>query len=109
MRSFFFVLMAGWLAAGPLAGFGQQTNILIEAGLIHIGQKSVATFPEGAKAPSGPRLERSFESQSNPSEWTLRLKQRGIVDDWGVELNGRAIARLNIAVPGDQDTHDDAR
>ncbi|HUS34736.1 MAG TPA: CehA/McbA family metallohydrolase, partial [Verrucomicrobiae bacterium] len=92
-----FVLMAGWLAAVPLNGFGQQTNILVEPGLIHIGQKSVATFPEGAKAPSGPRLERSFESQSNPSEWTLRLKQRGIVDAWGVELNGRAIARLNIA------------
>lgn len=97
MRSFFFLLMAGWLAASPRSGFAQQTNILVEPGLIHIGRKSVPTFPEGAKAPVGPRLERSFESQSNPSEWTLRLKQRGIVDDWAVELNGRAIARLNIA------------
>jgi hypothetical protein len=95
MRSFFFVLMAGWFAAWPSA-IGQQTNILVEAGLVHIGQRLVASFPEGAKSPRGPRLERSFEAQSNPSEWTLRLKQRGIVDDWAVELNGRAIARLNI-------------
>lgn len=94
MRSFFFALLTGCLAS--LTAIGQQTNILVEAGLIHIGQKLMATFPEGAKAPTGPRLERNFESQSNPSEWTLRLKQRGIVDDWAVELNGRAIARLNI-------------
>src|SRR5688500_16210264 len=97
MRSFFFLLIAGCLATSIRSGFAQQTNILVEPGLIHIGRKSVPTFPEGAKAPVGPRLERSFESQSNPSEWTLRLKQRGIVDDWAVELNGHAIARLNIA------------
>src|SRR5688572_5900037 len=93
MRSFFLPLCV----AAALPALSQQTNILVEAGLIHIGQRSVAAFPAGARAPIGPRFERSFESQSNPSEWTLRLKQRSIVDDWAVELNGQPIARLNIS------------
>src|SRR5688500_14510380 len=93
MRSFFLPLCV----AAALPALSQQTNILVEAGLIHIGQRSVAAFPAGARAPIGPRFERSFESQSNPSEWTLRLKQRSIVDDWAIELNGQPIARLNIS------------
>ena len=100
MRSFFLSLIL--VTAAP--AFSQATNILVAPGLIHIGQKSVATFPEGARAPIGPRYETTFDSQSNSSEWTLRLRQRAILDDWSVELNGQPIANLNIS-GGERTSH----
>jgi hypothetical protein len=94
MRSFFlFCLLLG---SAAIAVFGQTTNIVLEPNAIHLGNKSVSSFPTAARKPNGPQLERSFEAQSNPVEWTLRLKQQNVADDWGVEINGRAIARLGI-------------
>src|SRR2546423_250676 len=92
MRSFCFILFAASLTA--LAQ--PVTNILVEPNLIHIGQKSVSAYPEAVRKPSAPRLDRSFESQANAEEWTLQIKQQHAIDDWGIELNGQALDRLNI-------------
>jgi hypothetical protein len=94
MRSFFLSLLAASVA---LNSFAQPTNIAVEPGVFHVGDKSVSSFPQASRRPNGPRLERAFESQSNPDEWTLRLRQQNVTDDWGVEINGQPIARLNIA------------
>src|SRR5262245_48828962 len=92
MRSFFLFLFAASISV-----FSQPTNILLEPGILHIGQKVVATFPEGNRAPIAPRFNRIFESQGNSlQDWTLRVKQQHVVDDWGIEINGQPIARLNI-------------
>lgn len=92
MRSFFLCLLAALVS-----GFAQPTNIVVESGAFHAGTKSVSSFPQSARKANGPRFERSFESQSNPVEWTLRLKQQNVADNWEVEINGRPIARLNVA------------
>jgi hypothetical protein len=91
MRSFFLFLFTA-----SLASFGQQTNVLVEAGILHLGEKQVAKFPEANRKPSGPKLERTFESQSNPTEWTLRLSQENVTDDWPIQINNQPIGRLNI-------------
>ncbi|HEY6228044.1 MAG TPA: CehA/McbA family metallohydrolase [Verrucomicrobiae bacterium] len=93
MRSFFLFS----LAAACVAAFAQpQTNILVDPNLIHIGQKTVSSFPEPVRKPSAPRLDRSFESQANAEEWTLQIKQQHAVDEWEIELNGHPLDRLNI-------------
>lgn len=91
MRSFFFLLFAASLSA-----VAQQTNILVEAGIHHIGEKEIKGFPAASKKPSAPKLEAEFQSLSNTAEWTLQLKQQNVLDDWGIEINGTRIGRLNI-------------
>ena len=94
MRSFFlfFVLI------GSVAAFAQQqTNIIVDPNAVHVGAKTNSSFPESLRKPSAPRLDRSFESQANAEEWTLKLKQQHVLEDWGIELNGRALDRLNIS------------
>ena len=93
MRSFFLSLFAASLIAGA---FAQQTNILVDPNLIHIGQKTVSSFPESLRKPSAPRLDRSFESQANAEEWTLKITQKHVLDEWEIELNGHPLDRLNI-------------
>src|SRR3954463_16360507 len=93
MRSFFLI----FAAITSLAAFGRpETNIIVDPNSVHIGSKTNSSFPELLRKPSAPRLDRSFESQANAEEWTLRLKQQHVMDDWGIELNGRALDRLNI-------------
>jgi hypothetical protein len=94
MRSFFLFLLAAFV--GSFSAFAQNTNILIDPGSVHVGQKSVSSFPEAVRKPSGPRLERLFEAQSNSEEWTLQLRQKHVLDDWEIEINGHALDRLNI-------------
>lgn len=96
MRSFFLSCSLAVCFVVSATVFGQAANIVVERNAIHIGTKSVSSFPEIARKPNGPRLERSFESQSNPVEWTLRLRQQNVTDDWEIEINGRHIARLGI-------------
>ena len=94
MRSFFSLLLVS------LSAFAQPANIVIDAALHHLGEKEVKTFPPALKKPENPRLDATFLSlQGNATEWTLRLDQRQVTDDWAVELNGQAIARLNIVGP----------
>jgi hypothetical protein len=82
----------------------QETNMVLDAGSHHLGERVVKSFPEPNRKPEGPRLDLDFESQANTREWTLLLKQTGALEDWGVELNGQRIGRLNIA-GGEQLTH----
>jgi hypothetical protein len=94
MRSFFlfFVLI------GSVAAFAQQqTNIIVDPNSVHVGVKTNSSFPESLRKPGAPRLDRSFESQANAEEWTLKLKQQHVLEDWEIELNGRALDRLNIS------------
>lgn len=91
MRSLFLSL---FLAALSVAA--QPTNILIDAGMHHLGEKEVKGFPEMNRKPEGPRLDVAFQAESNSSEYTLRLVQRDVIDDWGIELNQQRIARLDI-------------
>ena len=93
MRSFFLSLFA---AASVAAFAQQQTNILVDPNLIHIGQKTVSSFPESVRKPSAPRLDRSFESEANAEEWTLKITQKHAIDGWEIELNGHPLDRLNI-------------
>lgn len=90
MRSFFLLLLLS------LTALAEQTNIIVDPNRIHIGSKTNSSFPEGLRKPSAPRLDRSFEAEANPEDWTLQLTQQHCLDDWGVELNGRGLDRLNI-------------
>ncbi len=76
--------------------FAQPTNLMIDAGIHHLGVKEIKGFPAAARKPSAAKLEVTFEAQSNSSEQTLRLKQQDVTDDWGIEVNGRRIGRLNV-------------
>ncbi|MGZ5545536.1 MAG: hypothetical protein ACXWIU_12750, partial [Limisphaerales bacterium] len=96
MRSFFLFCLFLATSAGFRTSFAQATNIVIEQNATHLGNKSVSSFPQALRQPNGPKFERSFESQSNPVEWTLRLKQQNIADDWAIEINGKPIAKLGI-------------
>jgi hypothetical protein len=94
MRSFFL-----WLLLATISARAQRTNILIDPLLHHLGEKEVKAFPPANQKPENPRLDLNFEARSNSSEWTLRLEQRDVTDEWGIELNGKRIARLNILEP----------
>jgi len=96
MRSFFLSCSLSVWGLASLITLGQPANVVIERNATHLGTKSVSSFPEIARKPNGPKFERSFESQANPVEWTLRLKQQNVADDWTIEINGRHIARLGI-------------
>jgi hypothetical protein len=95
MRSLFLSLIIATFTANA-----QQTNILIDANLHHLGEKEVKTFPTPNQKPENPRLDFTFEAKQNLTEWTLRLDQRDVSDEWAIELNGQRIARLSIIVPG---------
>lgn len=94
MRSLFLFLILATIDA-----FAQPTNILLDDALHHLGEKEVKGFPEPYRKPENPRLDLAFQAQSNFGEWTLRLDQRDVTDDWAIVLNGQRIARLNIIAP----------
>lgn len=94
MRSLFLCL-----ALATLCAKAQQTNILVDPALHHLGEKEVKTFPPSNQKPENPRFDAEFAAKQNGSEWTLRLEQSDVSDDWGIELNGRRIARLRIVEP----------
>lgn len=91
MRSLFFLLLIVVFSVRA-----QETNIVLDAGLHHLGEKEVKAFPEANRKAEAPSLEVAFESQSNQTEWTLQLKQRDVSEDWNIALNGKPLGRLNI-------------
>ena len=59
---------------------------------LRVGAKREWTdFPVRAE---GPSLTVRFNAESNPREWTLRLRQQDVRLTWRVLLNGKEIARL---------------
>src|SRR4051794_38552199 len=91
MRSLFLFLLAALIGVSR----AQETNV-IDGTMHHLGEKEVKAFPEAYRKAEAKRLDVDFASQSNASEWTLQLKQRDVLEDWGVEINGARLGRLNI-------------
>jgi hypothetical protein len=74
---------------------------VLDAALHHLragSQREWSDFPQKAE---GPSLVLRFQAESNPGEWTLRLRQQDVRQPWRVQLGGKELGRLQ---PTEDDT-----
>lgn len=52
-----------------------------------------------------PRLDLRFDSAPNPTEFTLLVAHRGVVQPWYLEVNGRRLAQFPLSYRGEQQNY----
>jgi hypothetical protein len=72
----------------------QDEVLWIDAGFHHLGDDETPEWSEAPPAPEGRRLDLTFESTQNETEWVLALRQRSIDNTWRVLLGDREVAIL---------------
>lgn len=71
---------------------------VLDPKLYYLGNSGDPEWQEFAgETPHDRRLEIKFTAHANTNENTLFIRQRDVKLDWGVELNGRKIARLFLS------------
>jgi hypothetical protein len=85
-------LTASWVHADFPPG-GQ----IIEPGYHHLGSnESDQQWPEVSKKPDALRLNVSFESKANPTDWVVAIRQRDVTERTLLLLNGKALGALHL-------------
>ena len=95
-RRLFVLAFASWLVASAP---WQSGDLVIDAGMHHLGNDPTPEWDEASSAPEGTSLELEFEATSNPIEWTLHFSQRSVATPWDLALNGVAIGNLGFFDP----------
>ncbi len=90
------VMIVGWLLLGTsLSLSADEVRQVLDDRLHHLrgeGPKEWAEFPD---RPEGAAREVRFSSTtSNPVEWTLKVRQQDVKQQWSVTLNGKPLGRL---------------
>ncbi|MBK8977032.1 MAG: PHP domain-containing protein [Planctomycetes bacterium] len=89
-----FIRLAVWPVAVAGAVRAQVEVLELDPALHHLGDSTIAGWPEVAAEPEGARLELEFGGRRHPGECVLELRQRDVDGDWAIELNGVRVGVL---------------
>ena len=95
MRPTLVTLALPLLAAASLGVLQDpKRSTWIEPGYHHLGNDPTPEWPEAPEEPSSAPLEIVFSAEPNPSEWTLRWRQRHVDGAWRLSLNDTLLGEL---------------
>lgn len=88
---------AFWIGVGALVlplTLAWSAPRILDKRLHHLRSGAEREWTEFPPQSEGPRWRFSFQAQSNPKPWTLRVRQRDVREAWNLSINGRVLGRL---------------
>jgi hypothetical protein len=84
------------LLAAAVVGPARAGTTVLDSRLHHLRageEREWSDFPAKAE---GPSLTVRFQSERNPGEWAIRLRQQDVKQTWKVRLNDKELGRLSL-------------